>query len=100
MHLYLQKNWKQTCFRFAATTQISKAIEHVGAKSDRGFVLLAMGSIIRCKKLYSEISKEVIACTAPPHRDVAKKFGILKKEETSCDGSLEDVLAERAAVLV
>ena len=49
--------------RFAATTQISKAIEHVGAKSDRGFVLLAMGSIIRCKKLYSEISKEVIACT-------------------------------------
>ena len=86
--------------RFAATTQISKAIEHVGAKSDRGFVLLAMGSIIRCKKLYSEISKEVIACTAPPHRDVAKKFGILKKEEASCDGSLEDVLAERAAVLV
>ena len=71
-----------------------------GAKSDRGFVLLAMGSIVRCKKLYSEISKEVIACTAPPHRDVAKKFGILKKEETSCDGSLEDVLAERAAVLV
>ena len=46
------------------------------------------------------MSKEAIACTAPPHRDVAKKFGILKKEETSCDGSLEDVLAERAAVLV
>ena len=59
--------------RFAATTQISKAIEHVGAKSDRGFVLLAMGSIVRCKKLYSEISKEVIACTAPPHRDVLQK---------------------------
>ena len=57
------------------------------------------GSIYEQKAILGDF-KGLIACTAPPHRDVAKKFGILKKEETSCDGSLEDVLAERAAVLV
>ena len=86
--------------RFAATTQISKAIEYAGAKSGDGFVLLVVGSATQCKKLYSEISKKAIGCVAPSRRDVAKKFGVLKKEEASCDGSLEDVLAERAAVLV
>ena len=50
--------------RFAATTQISKAIEHVGAKSDRGFVLLAMGSIRTMQKaILWRFQKEVIACT-------------------------------------
>ena len=86
--------------RFAATTQISVAIKHAGAKSGGGFVLVAVGSAAQCKKLYLEVVKDEIGCSAPTRMDVAKKFNISKKEEAACDGSLEDVLVEHAAVLI
>ncbi|MDI1494993.1 MAG: sulfur carrier protein ThiS [Cenarchaeum symbiont of Oopsacas minuta] len=86
--------------RFAGTTQISKAIKRVGAKSGLGFVLLVIGSVAQCKKLYSKIDSEEIGCPIPTHAEIAKMFGIDKKEEDACSGGLEDVLVERAAILV
>ena len=63
--------------RFAATTQISKAIEHVGAKSNRGFVLLAMGSIVFTMQKAILGDFKGSDCMYCHHIESAKKFGIL-----------------------
>lgn len=90
--------------RIAGTTQISQAINDTGIKPGLNIIILALGKKGSLEILYSEINQFVI----PFHNQnysktfLKKRFGISKKhlESVNSKEPLEDLLAERAAILV
>ena len=89
--------------RFAATTQISAAINTVGIRAGHDFVIVAIGPKQFLNRLYRELdcmSGSVIPSNTNSEF-VRRHFGISKKRlvTASSDTALEDILGELAAVL-
>ncbi len=89
--------------RFACTRQISEAIQKVGMKRRENFILIAIGKKSSLCKLYSELRYILtpIAFTKNKSSFIKKEFGISIKQLQSVESttSLEDLLAEKSAVL-
>ena len=89
--------------RFAITTQISDAIRVAGLRPGKGFVVIAIGGRASLGKLYAEIEGDAIV---PFARDRApflrRHFGVTKAYlgAVRSKSPLEDILAEKAAVLL
>ncbi len=89
--------------RFAGTTQISRAIKKVGIKSQKNFVLIAIGPKFQFTKLYSELKP--ILSSKPISKDnntfLKKEFHISTKHINCVQSKspLEDILSEKAAIL-
>ena len=89
--------------RFAATTQISDAISSAGIKPKNNFVLIAIGSKTTLNKLYLQLTPLVTDIFQKDNSAFLKKqFKITKKQMDSVysKNPLEDLLIERAAVLI
>lgn len=89
--------------RFAATTQISDAISSVGIKPKNNFILIAIGNKTSLDKLYRQITPLVTDIFQKDNSSFLKKqFKITKKQMDSVysKNPLEDLLIERAAVLI
>lgn len=89
--------------RFAATTQISDAVKKVGINGSDEFMLIAIGTKASLNKLYGYLKshlKETNYVKSSVH--LQKLFGISKKQiqAASSDAPLEDLLVEKAAVLI
>ena len=89
--------------RFALTTQISDAIKNVGIKSDDNFILIAIGNKNTLNSLYNELlplSVNLFSKNNCLH--LKKYFKITKKHVDSIHSKnpLEDILVEKAAILV
>lgn len=89
--------------RFASTTQISTAIKKVGIDSDKDFTVIAIGR----KSSQDQLWKYLAPYLSKPHysknsRHLQKLFKISKCniDAVSSDAPLEDLVVERAAVLV
>jgi molybdopterin converting factor small subunit/tRNA threonylcarbamoyladenosine modification (KEOPS) complex Cgi121 subunit len=89
--------------RFAATTQISDAVKKVGINGNDEFTLIAIGAKASLNKLYEYLQSHL----KEPHYTknsvhLRKLFGISKKQiqAASSDVPLEDLLVEKAAVLI
>lgn len=89
--------------RFAGTRQISEAINTAGIKSEASFFLIVIGKRQLQKKMH-EFIRQYLANSddfaSPNH--LKKRFKISKAHIDSVESSspLEDILVERAAVLV
>lgn len=89
--------------RFAATTQISDAVKKVGINGSDEFTLIAIGTKTSLNKLYEYLKsylKEPHYAKNSTH--IRKLFGVSKKQiqAASSDAPLEDLLVEKAAVLI
>lgn len=89
--------------RFAATTQISDAVKKIGIDESNEFTLIGMGPQALLNKLY----RYLVPHLKEPHYDknsayLRKLFGVSKKQikAVSSDAPLEDLLVEKAAVLI
>ncbi len=88
--------------RFAITTQISEAIKTVGIKPNKDFFIIGIGPKSLLDSLYVELLPNL---TTPLTKDntstLKKNFGISKRyiDTIDTDTPLEDILAEKAAVL-
>ncbi|ABK78006.1 hypothetical protein CENSYa_1383 [Cenarchaeum symbiosum A] len=89
--------------RFAGTNQISRAIEKAGAAGKAGFVLIAVGPPSQLDGLRKELGPRLRSGPFPSgsRTVIMRELGITKAElaATGTRTPLEDVLAERAAVL-
>jgi len=89
--------------RFACTKQISEAIQKVGLQKREDFILIAIGKKSLLDKLYTELSTilKLIPLSNRNTNFLKKEFAISKKQlgATLSHTKLEDLLAERAAVL-
>ncbi|MEW6042790.1 MAG: KEOPS complex subunit Cgi121 [Thermoproteota archaeon] len=89
--------------RFAATTQISNAIKKVGIDANDEFTLVAIGAKASLDKVYGHLAQYL---KKPDYTrnstHVRKLFGISEKQlrAVSSDVPLEDLLVEKAAVLI
>jgi len=89
--------------RFAGTTQISRAIKKVGIKSQKNFVLIAIGPKSQFTQLYSELKP--ILSSKPISKNnnafLKKEFHISTKQINCIQSKspLEDILSEKAAIL-
>lgn len=89
--------------RFASTTQISAAIKKVGIDSDKDFTIIAIGKKSSQDKLWGYLAPYL---SEPRYAENSKHlqqlFKISKSHigATSSDAPLEDLLVEKAAVLV
>ncbi len=89
--------------RFAATTQISDAISSAGIKPKNNFVLIAIGAKTQLDKLYRQLTPLITDIFQKDNSAFLKKqFKITKKQIDSVysKNPLEDLLIERAAVLI
>ena len=90
--------------RFACTTQISKAIAKVGIKLKLAFIIVAVGKKFSVKKLYPELKLYLNSKTISSNNSnfLKNQFKISKKQIDSIYSTkpLEDLLAEKAAVLL
>ena len=90
--------------RFAATTQISDAIKTVGRKMNEDFLIIAIGKKSSLNRLYSKL--EPFVNKKPLSRNnqsfLKKQFNISKNQLLAVQSkdSLEDLIVEKAAVLV
>jgi len=89
--------------RFACTKQISEAIQRAGLQKRQDFVLIAIGKKSPLDKLYTEL-RTILKLTQLSNSNpnfLKKEFAISKKQLRSIFShtKLEDLLAERAAVL-
>lgn len=89
--------------RFAATTQISTAIDSAGIRPGRDFVIIALGTGPVLQKIRNELH-DISGPDPVPGANaesVRKHFDISKKTLDTIDTEdpLEDILAEQAAVL-
>lgn len=89
--------------RFASTTQISLAIKTVGIDGERDFTIIAIGKKSSQNRLYGHLSDHL----SSPHyaknsKHLQRLFKISKDHirSVSSQTPLEDLLAERAAVLI
>jgi len=89
--------------RFAVTLQISDAISSVGIKPTTNFILIAIGNKNSFTSLYSELSPLCVDLFLKNNDLFIKKyFNISKKhiDAVYSKTSLEDVLVEKASVLI
>ncbi|HSA97666.1 MAG TPA: KEOPS complex subunit Cgi121 [Candidatus Nitrosotenuis sp.] len=89
--------------RFGVTTQISDAIKTVGIKNSDAFTVLAIGKKYSLDRLYRHLAPFLVPVKfGASSKSVQKQFGITKKhlDAVDSDAPLEDLLAEKAAVLV
>ena len=90
--------------RFATTTQISEAIKTAGRKMNDDFLIIAIGKKSSLSRLYSELKP--FLNQKPLSRNnqsfLKKRFNISKNNllAVQSNDSLEDIIVERAAVLV
>ena len=91
--------------RFTLTGQISEAIAAAGIRPGADFMLVAVGDKRAADALYREL-RPVLADGLIPERSAApflrRRFKITKRhlDAVRSDSPLEDILAERAAVLL
>ena len=90
--------------RFAATTQISSAINIVGRKMNMDYLIIAMGKKSFLSKLYSELKPFLNPkpLSRNNHPFLKRQFNISKHQLSVVQSkdSLEDIIVEKAAVLV
>lgn len=87
--------------RFAGTNQIIQAIKTVGVKNNKDFVIIAIGKKLFLDKLYVYIKPLLTTLAKNNQEFIKKQFKISNKQlaTTLSKTPLEDLLAERAAVL-
>lgn len=89
--------------RLAGTTQIAKAISQVGINNKNGFIIIAIGPKSTLEKIHSVLKPQFDDefFSKDSYRFITKEFKITKKQLQATDTKtpLEDILAERAAVL-
>ena len=90
--------------RFGITTQISDAVKTVGIENHESFTIIAMGKKSALDKLYKSLAPFLNSCVrfGDNSKFIQKQFKITKKHLDSVDSDtpLEDLLAEKAAVLI
>jgi len=90
--------------RFAGTTQISQAIKIAGRKPNRKFFIIAIGKKPTLNKLYSELRSSLNPkqFSKSSYLYLKKRFKASKKQMStiSSKNTLEDIIAERAALLL
>ena len=90
--------------RFAATTQISEAIKIAGRKMNIDFLIIAMGKKSSLSKLYSELKPFLNPKPLSRNNQSFLKiqFNVSKNQLSAIKSkdSLEDIIVEKAAVLV
>ena len=89
--------------RFALTLQISNAISSVGMKPSTNFILISIGNKNYINSLYSELSDICIPLFLKNNDSFLKKhFNISKKhiDTVYSKNSLEDILVEKASILI
>ena len=89
--------------RFALTSQISAAIYNAGVKPGTNFILIAIGDRKQLDSLYSKLHPYSSALFSKDNTSfLQKQFGISKKQLNNVlsNSPLEDLLAEKAAVLL
>ena len=89
--------------RFAISKQISAAITSAGIKPKTDFLLIAIGNKTNLDSLYKELSPLSVPLFSKNNEAFLKKsFNISKKQIDSAYSktSLEDILVEKAAVLL
>jgi tRNA threonylcarbamoyladenosine modification (KEOPS) complex Cgi121 subunit len=90
--------------RFATTTQISEAIMTAGRKMNEDFLVIAIGKKSSLSRLYSELkpflNQKPLSRNNQPF--LKKRFNISKNNllAVQSSDSLEDIIVEKAAVLV
>jgi len=90
--------------RFATTTQISEAIKTVGRKMNEDFLVIAIGKKSSLSRLYSELkpflNQKPLSRNNQPF--LKNRFNISKNNllAVQSNDSLEDIIVEKAAVLV
>jgi molybdopterin converting factor small subunit/tRNA threonylcarbamoyladenosine modification (KEOPS) complex Cgi121 subunit len=89
--------------RFACTRQISEAIQKVGMKRQKNFILIAIGKKTSLDKLYYSLEHLLTSTVFPKNNSnfLKKEFKISAKQLRSITSltPLEDLLAEKSAVL-
>lgn len=88
--------------RFALTCQISTAIKHAGISSRGPFILVAIGAARDLDMFHKKLQSNLVDPFAFDNASYLKRrFHITQKaiNATSSDTPLEDILAERAAIL-
>jgi len=87
--------------RFAGTNQIIEAINTVGVKSNKDFVIIAIGKKPSLDKLYTFLKPSITTLAKNNQSFLKKQFNISKKQlgTVLSKTPLEDLLTERAAVL-
>jgi len=89
--------------RFAGTTQISDAIQRIGPKKNQNFVIIGIGKRKNLNELFDEIKIGLVNTPFKnSHIYLKKYFRINRKQIQAVDSStsLEDLLVEKAAILV
>ena len=90
--------------RFAVTTQISDAIKVAGRKLNMDFLIISIGKKSSLNKLYSELKPflRTKPLSKNNHTFLKKRFKVSKQclSAVSSKDSLEDIIVEKAAVLV
>jgi tRNA threonylcarbamoyladenosine modification (KEOPS) complex Cgi121 subunit len=89
--------------RFGITTQISDAIKAVGIENCKDFTIIAMGKKSALDRLYGSLAPFFNKTGFEGNsKFLQKQFKITKKHLDSIDSDtpLEDLLAEKAAVLI
>ena len=90
--------------RFAITTQISSAIEVVGQKPDKDFLIIAIGKKSTLSKIYSDLKPYLngkpLSKKNQPY--LKRQFGISNKQLSAVHSKnpLEDLLVEKATILL
>ncbi|MEO9308742.1 MAG: KEOPS complex subunit Cgi121 [Nitrososphaera sp.] len=89
--------------RFAATTQISDAVKKVGISGSDEFTLIAIGTKDSLNKLHQYLKPHLKESHYGKNSTYLRKlFGVSKKQikAASSDEPLEDLLVEKAAILI
>lgn len=90
--------------RFAGTTQINDAIKRVGINNKDDFVIISIGKKIQLDRLFRDIESllNITPLSTNNQNFLKNKFNITKKQMDSIisKSQLEDLLAEKAAILV
>jgi len=90
--------------RFAVTTQISQAIKIAGRKLNMDFLVVAIGKKSSLNRLHSEL--KLLLNPKPLSKDnhlfLKRQFNVSKKQLSAVPSknSLEDIIVEKAAVLL
>ena len=89
--------------RFAGTTQISVAINHLGITRNQKFLLIVIGEKLFLNKLYKNIFPHLVSPFSNNNSFILKNyFNISKKSLDAIDSKtqLEDFLVEKASILI
>jgi len=90
--------------RFGGTTQINEAIKRVGIKQESSFILITIGSKTSINRLFLEIKPLLNTVPFSKNKEnfLKKEFNITNKQLDSLmsKSPLEDLLAEKAAILI